>query len=468
MANRWKGNFVVAAATTSSGTDYTGKANGAWGLNSQLQQKQAALWAKGVYPPSAPTIGTANAGDSQATVAFTGSSETGGGTITSYTATSTPESITGSSATSPIIVAGLTNGTSYTFTVHANSSLGYVSAESAASNSVTPIMGTIDKLAAGHNTSPYITVYKYEYSVGFISKYANPSTLPNGAIRGAVYASDSASINLASDTSPFIIAYSWSTSGFGSKYADPSTLPPALSYSVAYTPNGTAVGVGHAVSPFLTVYSWSNGFGSKYANPSTLPSGRGIGISFTNSAVSVVTDSGSTFIFTYPWSSGGFGSKYANPSILPGDSCSGVSFSSNGSYLAASFVLTPFLNIYPWSTAGYGTKYSNPSTALSNYPDNLAFSPDNNYVGVAMISSPFINIYGWSTGGFGAKIANPASLPNDSSGTLSFSKNSDSIAVGTASSPFINVYPWSSGFGTKTANPTTTPTGKVNSVAWTI
>jgi len=45
MANRWKGNFVVATAATSSGTDYTGKANGAWGLNSQLQQKQANLWA---------------------------------------------------------------------------------------------------------------------------------------------------------------------------------------------------------------------------------------------------------------------------------------------------------------------------------------------------------------------------------------------------------------------------------------
>ena len=141
MANRWKGNIIAAAATTSSGTDYTGKANGAWGLNSQLQQKQGGLWAKGIGAPSAPTIGTATGGNAQATVTFTASTESGGGTISSYTATSTPSGITGSSATSPITVTGLTNGTAYTFTVRANSNFGS-SAESAASNSVTPVVPT--------------------------------------------------------------------------------------------------------------------------------------------------------------------------------------------------------------------------------------------------------------------------------------------------------------------------------------
>ena len=137
MANRWKGNFVVATAATSSGTDYTGKANGAWGLNSQLQQKQGGLWAKGVGVPSPPTGLSAANGNAQATIAFTAPSETNGGTITSYTATSTPGSITGSSATSPITVTGLTNGTSYTFTVRVNGTSG-TSVESASSNSVTP------------------------------------------------------------------------------------------------------------------------------------------------------------------------------------------------------------------------------------------------------------------------------------------------------------------------------------------
>jgi hypothetical protein len=138
MANRWKGNIITATATTSSGTDYTGKANGAWGLNSQLQQKQANLWAKGVFPPSAPIIGTATAGNAQAIINFTGSSDSNGGTISSYIATSTPSNITGSSATSPITVTGLTNGTSYTFKVAAISQFG-TSVPSSSSNSVTPV-----------------------------------------------------------------------------------------------------------------------------------------------------------------------------------------------------------------------------------------------------------------------------------------------------------------------------------------
>lgn len=87
--------------------------------------------------PDAPTIGTATAGDTTASVAFTPPANNGGSAITGYTATSTPSSITGTGPSSPIAVSGLSNGTAYTFTVHATNAVGN-SAESAASNSVTP------------------------------------------------------------------------------------------------------------------------------------------------------------------------------------------------------------------------------------------------------------------------------------------------------------------------------------------
>ena len=87
--------------------------------------------------PSAPTIGTATAGDAQATIAFTASSSDGGSTITGYTATSNPGGLTGTGSASPITVSGLTNGTAYTFTVTATNVVG-TSFASAASNSVTP------------------------------------------------------------------------------------------------------------------------------------------------------------------------------------------------------------------------------------------------------------------------------------------------------------------------------------------
>jgi hypothetical protein len=71
--------------------------------------------------PDAPTIGTATAGNTQATVTFTAPASDGGSAITSYTATSSPGFITGS-CTAPctsITVSGLTNGAAYTFTVTA-------------------------------------------------------------------------------------------------------------------------------------------------------------------------------------------------------------------------------------------------------------------------------------------------------------------------------------------------------------
>ena len=85
----------------------------------------------------APTIGTATAGDASASVTFTAPTNTGGAAITQYYAVSNPDQITGNAASSPVTVSGLTNGTSYTFTVWALNSYG-PSPYSAASGSVTP------------------------------------------------------------------------------------------------------------------------------------------------------------------------------------------------------------------------------------------------------------------------------------------------------------------------------------------
>ena len=88
--------------------------------------------------PGAPTIGTATRSASQSVqVTFTAPANVGGSSITSYTVTSSPGSFTGTGASSPITVTGLTNGTAYTFTVTATNSYG-TSVASSASNSATP------------------------------------------------------------------------------------------------------------------------------------------------------------------------------------------------------------------------------------------------------------------------------------------------------------------------------------------
>jgi len=89
-----------------------------------------------IVVPGAPTSVTATAGNAQATVSFTAPASNGGAAISSYVVTSNSGQSASGSA-SPITVTGLTNGTSYTFTVKAINSAGTGSA-SAASNSVTP------------------------------------------------------------------------------------------------------------------------------------------------------------------------------------------------------------------------------------------------------------------------------------------------------------------------------------------
>jgi len=89
-----------------------------------------------VTVPDAPTFVIATEGNKQASISFTAPLFDGGTPITSYTATSTPGNFTGSASSSPIIVTGLTNGTTYTFKVKATNSVG-PGGESSSSNEVT-------------------------------------------------------------------------------------------------------------------------------------------------------------------------------------------------------------------------------------------------------------------------------------------------------------------------------------------
>jgi hypothetical protein len=87
--------------------------------------------------PDAPTIGTPVALNAAINVHFTPPANNGGLPITGYTATSSPGGFTGTGTGSPIRVAGLTNGTPYTFTVTATNGFG-TGAASAASVAIAP------------------------------------------------------------------------------------------------------------------------------------------------------------------------------------------------------------------------------------------------------------------------------------------------------------------------------------------
>jgi hypothetical protein len=458
MANRWKGNFVVAAATTSSGTDYTGKANGAWGLNSQLQQKQASLWARAVGVPAAPIIGTATAGSSQASVAFTAPSDNGGYAITGYTALSSPFGITGTGTSSPITVTGLTNGTAYTFTVKATNIMG-TSASSSASNSVTPV-GTA--VAVSSATSPYIFAYSWSSS-GFGVKYSDPSTLPVAA-SFCSFSQDSKYLAVTSSATPYSLVYPWAN-GFGTKYSNPSTLlqaePSTIRFNSLSNVIISATSGASASIPCLSAYSWSaSGFGSKFANVSGLLNigSRGVYFSSTNSSIALAQDS-TPYISAYAWSSG-FGSKYANPSTLPTALGRQVEFNSTSDTV---FEVTNSAGVhaYPWTNAsGFGTKYANPSTPVVGNALGLSVTPSGSAVAVGHTGGTFISVYAWSSG-FGSKYANPSTLPIAGCQGVSFSRTGDTLALTCGDTPYVMAYAWSSGFGAIYSDPTILPSANV-------
>jgi len=128
----------------------------------------------GLIPlPYTPTIGTATDGGTGTTVsvAFTPNATVPPGT--SYTALSSPGSITASGSASPITVSGLTSGTAYTFQVRASNATGN-SAYSAASNSVTPVVpSSYESIATATGTG----------SSGTISFTSIPSTYTHLQVR---------------------------------------------------------------------------------------------------------------------------------------------------------------------------------------------------------------------------------------------------------------------------------------------
>ena len=102
--------------------------------------------------PSAPTISGATASNAKATVSFDPASN-GGSAILDYTVTSTPEGLT-ATGSSPLLVTGLTNGTSYTFTVVARNAAGN-SVASVASGAVT-FLATCGVLVANGVTKQFL------------------------------------------------------------------------------------------------------------------------------------------------------------------------------------------------------------------------------------------------------------------------------------------------------------------------
>ncbi|MGV1909782.1 putative Ig domain-containing protein [Agrobacterium vitis] len=257
--------------------------------------------------PGAPTIGTATAGNGQATVSFTAPVSNGGAAITIYTVTASPGGATATGSASPINVTGLTNGTAYTFTVTATNSVGTGTA-SAATSSVTPTAPTFtfspasgaltaatvgtaysETVTASGGTSPYT----YAVTSGTLPAGMSLNT-STGAISGTPTTAANTSFTItATDANSATGSASYSlavaadipgaptigTASAGDSQATVSFTAPAsdggasiTSYTVTASPGG-ATGTGSA-SP-ITVTGLTNGTAYTFTVTATNSAGTG-------------------------------------------------------------------------------------------------------------------------------------------------------------------------------------------------
>ena len=145
-------------------------------------------------PPSPPVIGAATAGNAQASVSFTAPVSSGGSPITSYTATSDPGGLTGVGSASPVTVSGLSNGTTYTFTVKATNAIGSGN-DSFASNAVIP----------GAPPGPPLSVSAVRGNAEATVSFTPPASSGTGSISSYTVTSNPGGLTAMGSTSPLIV-----------------------------------------------------------------------------------------------------------------------------------------------------------------------------------------------------------------------------------------------------------------------
>lgn len=413
--------------------------------------------------PGSPTITSVTAGDASVSVAFSAPAYIGKGSAT-YTAVSSPGGFTNTGSSSPIVVSGLSNGTSYTFTITASTNYGVSGAASATSDPAVPAAPVSQYVAVAHDVSPYVTTYPFTNASGFGSKFSDPATLPSMSVGHAVDF-DPSNESIAIGGAYSISAYPWSSSGFGTKFTDPTT-PNRYITRLKIAPSGTfAVMSNYTSSPYMHGYAYSktSGFGSKFSNPTTLPGDEvyGCDVSPNSTVMTVAGYTTGNSLNAYAVSSSGFGSRYASPSGVP-DNCGGGVFNSSGNTVLVNSRNYDYMMAWAWSGSGWGSKYAGPAGNPNVWGLCSAFNRAGTVTAYGRQSgSPLIDAWAWSSG-FGSKYSAPATIPSGSQvGDISFNYNDTAIVTMPNQSPWVEAYAWSnsSGFGTKYSNPATLPTG---------
>ena len=233
-----------------NGTSYTFTVTATNSIGTSLPSPSST----GVIPatiPGTPVTPTATRGVAQATVSFVPPAN-GGSPILFYTVTSSPGGITQTGTASPIVVPGLTNGTTYTFTVKATNAIG-TGPTSSPSNAVTP--ATIPSTMTAPSAVPGNTQATVSFSAPF-----------NGgsAIISYTITSIPGGLQASGPTSPITVPGLTN----GSSYTFTATATNAIGTSAPSPPSNAVVPAGSSATPVFNFSSFA-GQGSLFSLPSS-------------------------------------------------------------------------------------------------------------------------------------------------------------------------------------------------------
>jgi trimeric autotransporter adhesin len=405
--------LTVTGLTNGTAYTFTVKATNAIGSSAASTASNSVTTAT---VPTAPAIGTATAGNAQATVNFTAPTNNGGSVITSYTVTSSPGGLTATGAVSPITVTGLTNGTAYTFTVKATNAMGSSSA-SAASNSVNPatvpgapIIGTatagnaqaaVSFTAPSSNGGSAITGYTVTSSPGGLTAGGTASPLTvSGLTNGTTYTFTVKAINAigsgaastaSNSVTPATVpgAPTVGTATAGNAQATVSFTAPSSNggsaitgYTVTSSPGGLTVS--GSASP-LTVTGLNNGTAYTFTVKATNVVGSGAASAASNS-VTPATVPGAPTIGTATAGNAQANVSFTTPASNGGSAITGYTLTSSPGGLTASGTASP-ITITGLTN---GTEYTFAVTAANAVGTSVASGVSNSITPATVPDAPTI------------------------------------------------------------------------------
>jgi len=468
----------ITATGTSSPITVTGLTNGtAYTFTVTATNAQGTSSASGASnsvtpagPPTAPTSVSATAGNTQATVTFSGATANGSA-ITTYTVTSSPGGFTGTGTSSPITVTGLTNGSSYTFTVTSTNAVGTSSA-STASNSVTPnivpgaptgvtavrgdTQATVTFTTPAPNGGTAIISYTVTSSPGGITATgtASPITV-TGLTNGTAYTFTVVAYNATGPGATSSASNSVTPAGLPVAPTSVSATPGNQQASVSFTPgsnNGSAIisytvtsspggFTGTGTSSPIIVTGLTNGTSYTF----TVTETNAIGTSVASSASSSVTPAGLPSAPTSVTATSG--NQQASVSFTPGPN--------NGSAITGYTVTSS-----PGGFTGTGTSSPIIVTGLTNGTSYTFTVTETSAIGTSTASNPSNSVIP----------AGPPSAPTSVTATATNAQASVSFTPGGNNGSAITGYTVTSspgGFtGTGTSSPITV-TGLTNGSTYT-